>query len=104
MPQNRKPNNKRKKATNTTSKARGLKYGYRSGLEEKTSKQIEEAGLEVDYENHKISYTIPARNSTYTPDFRLPKREAVSFMWRPKEGGSQRIDTSICLSVINTLT
>lgn len=73
MPQNRKPN-KQKKATNTTSKARGLKYGYRSGLEEKTSKQIEEAGLEVDYENHKISYTIPARNSTYTPDFRLPKK------------------------------
>lgn len=47
--------------------------GYRSGLEEKISKQIEEAGLPVLYETEKVSYIWPERNSTYTPDFILPK-------------------------------
>lgn len=66
--------NKTPKKRKTTSTSRGIKYGYRSGLESKISKQIEEAGLEVDYENHKINYTIPARDTHYTPDFRLPKQ------------------------------
>ena len=53
------------------SKARqaALKYGYRSGLEEKISKEIKEAGHTLRYENMKVSYQKPA--STYTPDFLL---------------------------------
>jgi len=50
----------------------GLKYGFRSGLEEKVGKQLEEAGLKVDYETTKISYIKPETSHTYTPDFVLP--------------------------------
>ena len=51
----------------------GIKHGYRSGLEDKISKQITTAGLEVQYETDKISYHVPPRHSKYTPDFKLPK-------------------------------
>ena len=53
---------------------RGLKYGYRSGLEEAISKQISDAGLKVEYETEKVYYTIPQRSTHYTPDFKLPKK------------------------------
>lgn len=49
----------------------GLKYGYRSGLEEKVAKQLSECGIEVEYEKEKIKYRIE-KDATYTPDFRLP--------------------------------
>lgn len=48
------------------------KYGYKSGLEESVSKQIESKGIEVQYESEKVAYTIPASEHTYNPDFRLP--------------------------------
>ena len=48
---------------------RAIINGYRSGLEDKLSEQISDAGLEVNYETSKISYTVPERQSTYTPDF-----------------------------------
>ena len=51
----------------------GIKHGYRSGLEDKLSKQIKTAGLEVHYETDKIKYQVPPRQAKYTPDFRLPK-------------------------------
>jgi len=51
----------------------GIKHGYRSGLEDKLSKQIIAAGLEVQYETDKISYKVPERQAKYTPDFKLPK-------------------------------
>ena len=50
----------------------GIKYGFRSGLEEQVGEQLEEAGIEVDYESTKIKYTEPAKERTYTPDFVLP--------------------------------
>jgi hypothetical protein len=46
---------------------------FRSGLEDKHSKQIEEAGLEVIYEKDRYFYQVPQRQSRYTPDFKLPK-------------------------------
>lgn len=51
--------------------ARGLKYGYRSGLEDKVSKQLQESGVSFEYETLKIQYEV---NETrrYTPDFILP--------------------------------
>jgi len=48
------------------------KYGFKSGLEENISTQIESKGVTVKYESEKIGYVIPSSNHTYTPDFRLP--------------------------------
>lgn len=48
------------------------RLGYRSGLEEKVAKQLEEAGIKVDYETTKIKYVQPETKHTYTPDFVLP--------------------------------
>lgn len=58
--------------TITTSKV-GIIKGFRSGLEERISRQITEAGLQCIYETDKIKYLWPKRQSTYTPDFKLPK-------------------------------
>ena len=51
--------------------AHGLKHGYRSGLEDKVSKQLKESGVSFEYETLKIQYEV---NETrrYTPDFILP--------------------------------
>lgn len=51
-----------------------LVRGYRSGLEDNISDQIRKANLVVEYETDKIKYTHPPRQSTYTPDFKLPKK------------------------------
>ncbi len=48
------------------------KYGFKSGLEENISKQIEGRGIEVQYESEKVAYIIPASEHTYNPDFKLP--------------------------------
>lgn len=52
----------------------GKRHGFRSGLEDKISKQITEAGLELLYETDKITYEVPMKMSRYTPDFKLPKK------------------------------
>jgi Phage endonuclease I len=49
----------------------GLKYGYRSGLEEKIALQLKELGVEVKYETTKIKYRVE-KDCLYTPDFVLP--------------------------------
>jgi len=56
----------------SSSKWVAKKYGFKSGLEENISNQIASKGIEVKYESEKISYTIPASQHTYNPDFRLP--------------------------------
>jgi hypothetical protein len=48
------------------------KYGFKSGLEEIISQQIESQGIKVEYETEKVPYIIPASNHTYSPDFKLP--------------------------------
>ena len=45
--------------------------GYRSGLEVKVAKQLEEAGVKAEYETTKIKYRVE-EDHTYTPDFVLP--------------------------------
>lgn len=45
---------------------------FRSGLEDKVSKQLEGKGIKFDYELWKIPYVVPASNHHYTPDFLLP--------------------------------
>jgi hypothetical protein len=51
----------------------GIKHGFRSGLEDRVSKQITEAGIKLLYETDRVHYVIPSRDSKYTPDFKLPK-------------------------------
>ena len=61
-----------KKVTKNSSKWVARKYGFKSGLEENISLQIESKGIEVKYESEKIPYTIPASEHHYHPDFKLP--------------------------------
>ena len=58
------------KKSNTRWVAR--KHGFKSGLEDKVSAQIKDRGIEVEYEKEIVSYTIPASEHTYHPDFKLP--------------------------------
>lgn len=55
-----------------TKRQAAVKHGFRSGLEEDLSESLKSQGIDGEYEQHKISYTIPATKHTYTPDFRLP--------------------------------
>ena len=48
-----------------------IKHGYRSGLEERVSKELEEADVKYEYETQKIKYRVE-EDRTYTPDFILP--------------------------------
>jgi hypothetical protein len=50
----------------------GRKYGFRSGLEERNAKRLEDLGVPFEYEKLKIHYTKPITHHTYTPDFVLP--------------------------------
>ena len=61
-----------KKVTKKSSKWVARKYGFKSGLEENISNQIESKGINVQYESEKIPYIVPASQHTYNPDFRLP--------------------------------
>jgi len=45
--------------------------GYRSGLEVRVAKQLEEAGVKAEYETTKIKYRVE-EDRTYTPDYVLP--------------------------------
>jgi len=49
----------------------GLKYGFRSGLEKRVSDALTKQGVPFTYEEDKIKYVKPARNATYTPDFKI---------------------------------
>jgi hypothetical protein len=61
-----------KKVTKNSSNWVARKYGFKSGLEENISVQIESKGIKVEYETEKVAYTIPASQHTYNPDFKLP--------------------------------
>jgi hypothetical protein len=55
-------------------RARAIKHGYRSGLEETVANQLQKEEVKYEYENkaNTIKYTIPAKDHTYLPDFKLP--------------------------------
>jgi len=52
--------------------ARGLKYGYRSGLEETIGAFLKAKRIPFGYESIIIPYTKPETIHKYTPDFVLP--------------------------------
>jgi len=45
--------------------------GYMSGLEQKVAEGLNASGCHYSYEEHKLYYTIPARQTYYKPDFIL---------------------------------
>ena len=49
----------------------GLKYGYRSGLEEKVAAQLDGLSISYQYEKVKLKYVVN-ETRTYTPDFLIP--------------------------------
>lgn len=51
----------------------GRKHGFRSGLEDRIIKQLEEYGLDPKYESVKLPYVIPESHHIYTPDFPVCK-------------------------------
>jgi hypothetical protein len=55
-----------------SSKWVGKKHGFRSGLEENISTQINSKGVQVQYESETVDYVVPASQHTYHPDFKLP--------------------------------
>ena len=57
----------------SSKRAIAKKHGFRSGLEEDIDKSLKSRGVSGEYEQHKILYSKPATNHTYTPDFKLPK-------------------------------
>lgn len=58
----------------TTKRQVALKYGFRSGLEKDTAADLTSTGVEFTYEEEKIGYEKPARQSKYTPDFIVATR------------------------------
>jgi hypothetical protein len=50
---------------------RGLKHGYRSGLEALIAEQLESLSIPVEYETFKITYEVN-ESRKYTPDYLLP--------------------------------
>lgn len=56
-----------------SAKARAIKNGYRSGLEDTIAEQLKKKDVPFQYEHpdNKIKYTIPATDHTYLPDFKL---------------------------------
>lgn len=47
------------------------KDGFRSGLETTNARVLTDAGVEFEYEKHKLFYIVPARVASYKPDFVL---------------------------------
>lgn len=55
-------------------RARAIKHGYRSGLEELVANQLQKSSIAFEYEakSNKVTYTIPQSVHKYLPDFKLP--------------------------------
>ena len=50
----------------------GLKYGFRSGLEEMVADSLTGRNVPFKYEELVVGYTSPPKTHRYTPDFVLP--------------------------------
>lgn len=63
-----------KRPVKMTQAAVGTKYGFRSGLEERTAGDLTNREVPFAFEEEKIEYEKPARVSKYTPDFVIEDR------------------------------
>ena len=61
----------KKKAQKLTSKQVGLRYGFRSGLEEAIASELDTKNIQYKFEETKLNYVKPQKVHTYTPDFYL---------------------------------
>ena len=52
-----------------------MRYGFRSGLEERIASELETESVEFEFEETKLQYVKPQKTHTYTPDFYLPKQK-----------------------------
>ena len=57
----------------------GLEHGFRSGLEEKISAELEAQGVPVIYETDILEYIKPQRTSKYHPDFKIFRKDGTFF-------------------------
>lgn len=60
-----------KRSNRAAGKAPRLSNGFRSGLEARIADDLTARSVPYRYEKVKISYTVPSRAATYTPDFIL---------------------------------
>lgn len=62
------------KKKKVNARARAIKHGYRSGLEETVANYLQDRNISFEYENkdNTIKYIVPAKGHTYLPDFKLP--------------------------------
>lgn len=63
---------KRIQISNWSFNKNALAAGYRSGLEFEVQRQLEQLGVQAEYESVKLAFVKPARDAKYTPDFVLP--------------------------------
>jgi hypothetical protein len=63
----------KKKKQKLTSNQVGLRYGFRSGLEEAIASELDTKKIEYKFEKLKLNYVKPQKVHTYTPDFYLIK-------------------------------
>jgi len=56
------------KAKHLTQQQVGQLYGFRSGLEEKIAKELQDNGIDPKFETIKLPF-VEHKNRTYTPDF-----------------------------------
>lgn len=57
---------------------------YRSGLEERTAKNLEELGVPYEFETLKLPYLVPASNHKYTPDFLITTKSGKTLIIETK--------------------
>ncbi len=57
---------------NRTAAARAKALGYRSGLEVRNAKHLDDLGTDYEYEPYRIPFVEPAKKRSYTPDYCLP--------------------------------
>jgi len=61
----------RKASPSVTPLERGIREGYRSGLEERVSAQLEELGIPFEYEKYTLKYLPQQKFKRYTFDYLL---------------------------------
>ena len=60
--------------------SRGIRFGYRSGLEDKCAEKIARFGHPVFYEQEKITYVQPEKSRSYTPDFKIITKDGCFYI------------------------
>lgn len=57
---------------------------YRSGFEKRIAQNLKEANVSFGYETEKLTYVIPARKATYTPDFIVKRSDGSTLVVEAK--------------------